>query len=147
MQRRRQAAPPSRPTMADPALKERQRKCLQERKARTSPTKVEWTTLRALGKCRGGGEVFPRRVGRGTRAEPGRRSPALSTPRRTRRVRPQAQEAQAGAVPLQSSNLIQHSIVTRSITSLCGQKTKHAQSVLDGYQNNIIIQQEVRVIF
>merc|ERR1719322_2074364 len=77
---------------------ERQRMCLQERKARTSKTKVEWTTLRALGRCRGGEEVFPRRAGRGTRAEPGRRSPALSTLRRTRRVRPQAQGAQAGAV-------------------------------------------------
>merc|ERR1712115_426375 len=28
-------------------------------KARTSPTKVAWTTLRALGRCRGGEEVFP----------------------------------------------------------------------------------------
>merc|ERR1719273_3050968 len=38
---------------------EMQRKCLQERrKARTSPTKVEWTTLRALGRCRG--SVFKR---------------------------------------------------------------------------------------
>merc|ERR1719211_268346 len=72
--------------MSEAALKERQRKCLQERrKARTSQTKAAWTTLRALGRCRGGGEVFPRRAGRGTRAEPGRRSPALSTPRRTRR--------------------------------------------------------------
>merc|ERR1712227_636541 len=82
--------------MSEAALKERQRKCLQERrKARTSPTKAGWTTLKALGRCRGGGEVFPRRAGRGRRAEPGRRSPALSTPRR---VRPQAQGAQAGAV-------------------------------------------------
>merc|ERR1712209_63957 len=70
----------------------------REKKARTSPTKAGWTTLKALGRCRGGGEVFPRRAGRGTRAEPGRRSPALSTPRRTKRVRPQAQGAQAGAV-------------------------------------------------
>merc|ERR1712223_1086656 len=85
-------------TMSEAALKERRRKCLQERKARTSPTKAEWTTLRALGRCRGGGGVFPRRAGRETRAEPGRRSPARSTPRRIRRVRPQAQGAQAGAV-------------------------------------------------
>merc|ERR1719245_106904 len=92
------SAPLSRSTMSEAALKERQRKCLQERKARTSPTKAVWTTLRALGRCRGGGGVFPRRADRGTRAEPGRRSPALSTPRRTRRVRPQAQGAQAGAV-------------------------------------------------
>merc|ERR1719222_1638204 len=61
-------------------------------------TKAAWTTLRAPGRCRGGGGVFPRRAGRGTRAEPGRRSPVLSTPRRTRRVRPQAQGAQPGAV-------------------------------------------------
>merc|ERR1719204_2664399 len=77
---------------------ERQMKCLQERKARTSQTKAVWTTLKVLGRFRGGGGVFPRREGRGTRAEPGRRSPALSTPRRTRRVRPQAQGAQAEAV-------------------------------------------------
>merc|ERR1719192_1269718 len=96
--RRREAAPPSMLTMSEAALKERRRKCLQERKARTSPTKAEWTTLRALGRCRGEGEVFPRRADRGTRAEPGRRSPALSTPRRTRRVRSQAQGAQAGVV-------------------------------------------------
>merc|ERR1711962_1003709 len=83
---------------SEAALKERRRKYLQERKARTSPTKAAWTTLRALGRCRGGGGVFPRREGRGTRAEPGRRSPAPLTPRRTRRARPQAQGAQAGAV-------------------------------------------------
>merc|ERR1712211_191325 len=99
MGRWREAAPPSRSTMSEAALRERRRKCLQERrKARTSQMKAVRTTLKALGRCRGGGEVFPRRAGRGTRAGPGRRSPALSTPRRTRRVRPQAQGAQAGAV-------------------------------------------------
>merc|ERR1711962_1245318 len=71
----RGVAPPSRLTMLEAALKEGRRKCLQERKARTSPTKAAWTTLRAQGRCRGGGGVFPRLEGRGTRAEPGRRSP------------------------------------------------------------------------